>query len=112
MGEWLYAAELTDLVRRKKKQVMLGGRPVALFLVGGDVFALDDVCVHKQRSLSKGSLWRGKVICPGHQWAFDPSTGKAEDHEQCQPRYDVEVRDGRIFVNSMMRAPTPVRSTC
>jgi nitrite reductase/ring-hydroxylating ferredoxin subunit len=103
MAEWVFAAELSELTRRKKKQITVAGQPVALFLVGGTVFALHDLCVHKQRSLVKGTVWRGRVICPGHQWAFDPATGWAEDQQQCQPGYDVRVDGDEVFVNPTMR---------
>lgn len=103
MDEWVYTVELATLTRRKKTRVLVEGQPVALFLVGSDVFALDDVCIHKQRSLSKGALWRGRVICPGHQWAFDPATGWAQEHERCQPTYDVRVSEGKVFVHPTKR---------
>ncbi|TNC23428.1 Rieske (2Fe-2S) protein [Amycolatopsis alkalitolerans] len=100
---WVYAAELAELARRKKKRVTIGEDAVALFLVDGEVYALADVCVHKGRSLSRGTLWRASVICPGHQWAFDPETGRAEDQDACQPTYAVEVRDGKVFVDPVQR---------
>ena len=39
MADWLAVAQLSELARRKKKQVDVNGVPVALFLVsrGGDV---------------------------------------------------------------------------
>jgi nitrite reductase (NADH) small subunit len=101
--EWVLAAELSELGRRKKKQVMVAGEPVALFLVGTEVFALHDTCIHQQRSLSKGVLLNGRVICPGHQWAFDPETGYVEDQEQCQPTHDVRVEDGKVYVDPRRR---------
>lgn len=106
MAEWVYAVELAELARRKKKRVTVGDRTVALFLIQDTVFALDDTCVHKGRSLSKGTLWRGRVICPGHQWAFDPETGRAEDGQGCQPTYDVRVTDGKVFVDPNQRIPS------
>jgi len=93
MSEWVHVAELKELARRKKKQVMVGGRPVALFLVDDEVFAIDDVCGHKQRSLAKGTLLDGQVICPGHQWKFDPRTGQAEDQDLCQGTWTVQVTE-------------------
>ena len=30
--------------------------------------AFADTCIHQERSLFKGTLLNGKVICPGHQW--------------------------------------------
>ncbi|MGW5670217.1 Rieske (2Fe-2S) protein [Micromonospora sp. NPDC003776] len=102
--EWVLVAELPELARRKKKQVLVDGTPIALFLVGGRVFALHDVCVHKQRSLSKGTVLHGRIICPGHQWSFDPATGQAADQVECQPTYDVRVADDKIYVS---RRPRP-----
>jgi nitrite reductase/ring-hydroxylating ferredoxin subunit len=101
--EWVLVAELSELARRKKKQVIVGATPIALFLVGDRVFALHDVCVHKQRSLSKGTVLHGRVVCPGHQWAFDPATGEAEDQSECQPTYDVRVEDGKVYVDARQR---------
>ncbi len=48
---------------------------VALFQTEGRVYAFADLCVHQDRSLFKGTLLHGKVICPGHQWQFDLETG-------------------------------------
>ncbi|KAA9149321.1 Rieske 2Fe-2S domain-containing protein [Amycolatopsis acidicola] len=95
---WTATVPFADLVRRRKTRVELGGRAVALFLVGERVFALDDECVHKGRSLSRGTLWQGQVVCPGHQWKFDPETGAAEDRDDCQPVHDVRVVDGVVYV--------------
>jgi nitrite reductase/ring-hydroxylating ferredoxin subunit len=103
-GAWVHVAEMTDLTRRKRKQVTVGGCPIALFLVDDEVFAMDDVCVHKERFLTKGTLLNGQVICPGHQWRFDPRTGEAEDQEGRQATYAVQVTDeGAILLD-----PEPV----
>lgn len=110
MDVWVYATEFVALERRKKTQVTVAGETVALFLVGDEVFALQDTCVHKQRSLSKGAVWQGRVICPGHQWAFDPATGWAEEHQCWQPTYDVHVADGKVYIDpdKHVRAATSV----
>jgi nitrite reductase (NADH) small subunit len=97
---------LKELSRRGKLLVTMGTEPVALFLANGRVYALHDTCIHKERSLSNGTLLRGHVICPGHQWAFDLETGWVEDQEQCQPTYDVQVDDGVVYVNPHRRVLT------
>lgn len=108
MSTWVHVAEMKDLARRRKKQVVVDGRPVALFLVGEEVFALDDVCGHKQRPLSKGTVLDGKVICPGHQWKFDPRTGQAEDQDLCQVVFAVQVTDeGQVLIDLAPRAAVP-----
>lgn len=93
MSEWHAVTNVKDLQARKKKAVDVAGTPVALFYVNGHVYALNDICIHEQRHLSKGALLFGKVICPGHQWRFDPATGEPEDQEGCQPTYDVRIDD-------------------
>jgi nitrite reductase (NADH) small subunit len=95
---------MRDLARRKRKQVAAGGRSIALFLVDDEVFAVDDTCIHQERSLSKGTLLNGQVICPGHQWKFDPRTGEPDDQDGCLATYAVQVtEEGAILL-----APEPV----
>jgi nitrite reductase (NADH) small subunit len=103
VADWLAVADLSQLARRKKMQVVVAGVPVALFLVGSDVYALADTCMHKQRSLSKGALLNGCIICPGHQWEFDAATGYVAAEDRYQPSYDVRVEDGTILVASAPR---------
>jgi nitrite reductase/ring-hydroxylating ferredoxin subunit len=100
---WVEVSSLKELIRRKRKLVEVDGEQIALFLVEGDVYALHDVCVHKERSLSKGTVLRGRVICPGHQWAFDVRTGWVEDQEQCQPTYAVRVEGDTVYIDPRRR---------
>lgn len=100
MAQWHEVASLADLKARKKKAVVIDGTAVALFFINNTVYALNDICIHEQRSLSKGAILFGKVICPGHQWKFDPATGEPDDQEGCQPTYAVQVSDeGMVSVS-------------
>ena len=100
MSTWHAVADVSDLKARKKKAVDVAGTPVALFYVNERVYALNDICMHEQRQLSKGALLFGKVVCPGHQWKFDPATGLPDDQDGCQPTYPVKVDDeGMIHVS-------------
>ncbi|MGH2930020.1 MAG: Rieske (2Fe-2S) protein [Solirubrobacteraceae bacterium] len=108
MSEWLLVAELAELQRRKRQLVTVAGVSVALFLIGDQVFALDDTCVHKQRSLSKGTVLHGKVVCPGHQWSFDPVTGRADGQEEVQPTYAVKVAGEHVYLGPRQRVGVTV----
>jgi nitrite reductase/ring-hydroxylating ferredoxin subunit len=103
LSEWVEVATIKELTRRKKMLVSVQGEDIALFLVGDDVYALHDTCIHKQRSLTKGTVMRGRVICPGHQWAFDIATGWVDDQEECQPTYEVRVDGETVYVNPTQR---------
>jgi len=103
---WVHVAQMKDLARRKRKQVVVGSCPVALFLVDDEVLAVDDTCIHQERSLAKGTLLNGQVICPGHQWKFDPRTGEAEDQDGRLATYAVQVtEEGAVLVASQPVTP-------
>ena len=106
IASWVHVAEMKDLARRRRKQVSVAGCPIALFLVDDEVFAVDDTCIHQERSLAKGTLLNGQVICPGHQWKFDPRTGEAEDQPGCQATWPVQVTDeGAVLVGTGPATP-------
>ena len=111
---WVHVAEMKDLARRKRKQVDVAGCPIALFLVDDEVFAMDDICIHQERSLSKGTLLNGQVICPGHQWRFDPRTGEPQDQDGKLATYAVQVtEEGAVLVDpnpATPRVPTTAES--
>ncbi len=99
-GHWVAAATTRELKRRRKLRVELEGRAIALFAAGDNVYAFDDLCVHQgNRSLSKGTMLHGRVVCPGHQWQFDLDTGYEPDQDVCQPTYRVRVVDDTIHVD-------------
>jgi nitrite reductase (NADH) small subunit len=102
MTEWIRATEIAPLQQRKKLKVTIAGVDVALFYVDGSVYALRDICIHEQRSLSRGLVFKGKIVCPGHQWAFDLKTGWVDQWAKCQPVFPVKVEDGVVYV-----APEP-----
>ena len=113
-GSWVHVADLKDVARRKRKQVEVGGCPIALFLVDDEVFAVDDTCIHQEKSLSKGTLLNGQVICPGHQWRFDPRTGEPQDQDGKLATYAVQVtEEGAVLLDpnpATPRVPTTAES--
>jgi nitrite reductase (NADH) small subunit len=101
-AEWIAVATTKDLARRRKLRVDVNGVPVALFQADGQVYAFADTCIHQERSLAKGTLLHGRVICPGHQWAFELDDGYEESQDRYQPTYSVRVEEDTIYVD-----PTP-----
>lgn len=98
MSDWVAAAPLDLLLRKKKLVVPVNGEDVLVYVFEGEVFAMADLCVHKQKRLSKGLIFQGKMICPGHQWAFDLKTGWERQWSLCQPVYDTRVVDGTVEI--------------
>lgn len=57
---------------------MAGGVEIVLCRKGGELHAVDRVCPHEGGRISDGPLLDGKyVVCPLHNYRFDPTTGKA-----------------------------------
>lgn len=79
-------------------------RSIALFLSGGQVHAIDDVCPHRGGALSEGDLEHGTVACPLHGWTFELATGAMCGNPAVAiPTYEVEIRDGDIYVGPPRR---------
>ena len=58
--------------------ILAGGVEVVLCRKGGELHAVDRVCPHEGGRISDGPLVDGKyLVCPLHNYRFDPSTGKA-----------------------------------
>jgi anthranilate 1,2-dioxygenase ferredoxin subunit len=104
VAEWHEVARVRDLEARKKAAVTVGDLPIALFWIKGNIYALADTCIHEQRQLSKGSILFGKVVCPGHQWKFDPETGEADGQGRCQPVYPVRISQEGVVSVSLDRS--------
>lgn len=99
--EWVAVTTTKDLGRRRKLRVEVEGTAIALFQAADKVYAFADLCVHQDRSLFKGTLLHGKVICPGHQWQFELETGYEADQDLCQPTYPVRVDDdGIVYISA------------
>jgi nitrite reductase (NADH) small subunit len=94
---WVDVGDVAEVVKRKK--FVVGEGPDAKVIIVHDncVYALDNVCIHKQRELVKGVVLGDRIVCPGHQWAFQLSTGFEAKMERHQPTYPVRVTDdGRV----------------
>lgn len=106
LDTWVRAGAADELARQRKTVVTVGDVDVLVLAHDGEFFAFQNSCIHRQRELSKGVVLNGKLVCPGHQWAFALGTGYEAVKEQCQPTYDVRVADGEVYVAAEPR-PQP-----
>jgi len=97
---WVEAGPLEDVAKARKLVVDADGTDVVVVWHDGEVHALDNTCIHRQRELARGVILNGRLVCPGHQWAFDLETGWCRERERCQPVHAVRVDDGVVWVDS------------
>lgn len=100
---WVEVATVAEMRRYKKKLVRLGDTNVALFWHHDEPFALRNTCMHKKRHLVRGTLLGDRVICPGHQWAFELATGYERTQDACQPTFAAKVEGDAVLVHPQPR---------
>ncbi|MBN1204803.1 MAG: Rieske 2Fe-2S domain-containing protein [Myxococcaceae bacterium] len=92
-------ARLSDLDERGRAVVDVGGTPVALVRVAGELFALQDTCPHRGGPLSQGDVEGYLLHCPLHAWPFDVRSGVCPSNAGARIRiYAVRVVGEEIQV--------------
>lgn len=117
-------AKTSDIGPGERLAVSVKGRPIVVFNIEGDFFALLDRCPHQSATLSRGvtagmsvsdapgtaeCIRSGEFIrCPWHGWEFDIRTGQS----WCAPdsvkvrQFDVKVEPGAALVQGPFKAET------
>jgi NAD(P)H-dependent nitrite reductase small subunit len=80
----------------------VGERKLALFQVGGDYYALDNICPHAYALLSEGFIDGDKVECPLHGSIFEIRSGRclAPPADTDLKSYPVRLEDDHILVDA------------
>ena len=101
-------AAVTDIPQGQVKVFEVGGEEIALCNVSGSFYAVADLCSHDDGPLGEGELDQFQIECPRHGARFDVRTGKALclPAVTAIPTYEVEVRDGEIWVKPAARTKT------
>ena len=95
------AARAEEVAEGEGRTVEAGGRWLALFRVGGEVYAIDNACPHMAGPLGAGRLEGHVVGCPLHGWRIDVRTGHSPTNEHvCVARFETRVEDDWIWVRT------------
>lgn len=99
-NEWIDAMSVDELPSDDVTGVIVGGRDIAVYTVGSEVYATDNLCTHGHALLCDGFLDGHEIECPLHQGKFDVRDGRPT----CDPvtealrSYPVKVEGGRVFL--------------
>jgi len=96
---WVDVGSIKDLERQRSVVVENEREDVAVFWHNGKPCALANICIHSDRELARGMIFKDRVVCPGHQWAFDLQTGHCAERERTQPVYQSRVVGDRVEVD-------------
>jgi len=98
LAQWLAACPVNELPPGGRKLIKLNGIDIALFNIGGTVFAIKNRCPHRSGPLIRGFTDdAGGIKCPMHGWRFDLRNGSSERPAQATV-YPVKVEDNTLYL--------------
>jgi 3-phenylpropionate/trans-cinnamate dioxygenase ferredoxin subunit len=89
---WQTVAKTSDIPPERVAVFQVGDHEVAVCNVGGQFYAIDDLCTHDGGSLDQGELEDAEIECPRHGARFDVRTGAATQLPAFEPVETHEVR--------------------
>ena len=99
MANFVKACKTTDVRAGCGKSLEVSGKPVAVFNVAGNFYAINDTCAHRGGPLGEGELDGKTVICPWHGWRYDVTTGANElVPDLPTQKYEVKVEGDDVWV--------------
>ncbi len=99
-NQWVDVCPASDVSDDFPVAVIVDGKEIALYRVGDEVFATDNLCTHGHARLCEGFQEGYEIECPLHQGRFDVRSGKA----LCAPLttdikiYPVRLADERVNI--------------
>lgn len=100
MSKWYKITEIENIPSMGSRKVQIGETEIAIFKTkDGSIFAINNVCPHKQGKLSEGLVHEHMVTCPLHNTDIDLTSGKAigEDYG-CANVYESKIEDNLIYI--------------
>ena len=97
---WERVARVDEIVPGAGHAVIAQGRELALFVVDGIYYCIDNVCPHMEGPLAEGDVEGEIVYCPWHWWPINVRTGELTfDPGVCTATYPCKIEDGGVLVD-------------
>jgi len=100
MADWVAVAKVDELPPGAWRSTDIDGARIAVFNVGGEFYAIEDVCTHDGGILTGGQVDGDQIVCPRHGARFCIRTGAALTAPAYEPaaRFPVRVEGGEVQV--------------
>ncbi len=98
--EYIEITPASELPSGERLFVDIADKPIVIFNIAGQFYAIGDVCTHDDGPLGDGILEGNNIVCPRHGAEFDVRTGRAMQMPAVVDiaAYPVKVVDGIIQV--------------
>ena len=100
MSDWVTVAQAGELAPGQFRNVDVDGANVVVFNLGGEYYAIEDVCTHDGGQLTGGIVDGDQIECPRHGARFCIRTGAALTAPAYEPvpKFPVRVENGVVQV--------------
>jgi 3-phenylpropionate/trans-cinnamate dioxygenase ferredoxin subunit len=94
-------AAVSDIPEGTTHRAVVDGLEVLVCNVGGQFYAIEDVCTHDGGPLDQGELEGPCVVCPRHGATFDVRSGAALTLPAVMPvmTFPVTIEGDAVFVD-------------
>ncbi len=98
--EYVAVASVEEIGNGQRLSFEIDYKRIAVFNVGGQYFAMADICSHDDGPLAEGEVDGLEIVCPRHGARFDLSTGEVLTLPAVFdiPVYPLRVVGGEILI--------------
>ena len=99
-ADYVVVAAKSELPNGARKLIEVDGKPIAVFNIAGEYYAIADVCSHDDGPVAEGDLEGYEIECPRHGAHFDVRNGKVLSFPAIVdiPAYPVKVEGEEILI--------------
>jgi 3-phenylpropionate/trans-cinnamate dioxygenase ferredoxin component len=100
MSEWVDVARMDAILTGHPVHIEIDGTGIAVFKLGQEFYAIEDVCTHDGNRLTGGCIENDQIICPRHGARFSIRTGAALTAPAYEPTatFPVRIEHGMVQV--------------
>lgn len=98
--EFIEIASEDEIQNGERLHFEIDDLPLVVFNIGGEFYAIADLCSHDDGPLGDGELENMEIVCPRHGARFDVRSGKALTLPAVVdiPAYPVRVKNSKIEI--------------
>jgi 3-phenylpropionate/trans-cinnamate dioxygenase ferredoxin component len=100
MSDWITVAPVDEIRPGEWRVVEADDAQIVVFNLGGEFYALEDVCTHDGGQLTGGHIEGDEIVCPRHGAHFCIRTGEALTAPAYEPtaKFPVRIEAGNVQV--------------
>ena len=105
--EFVQVAGVDEIGNGQRLFIEIDGQAIVIFNIGGQLFAIGDICTHDDGPLGDGDLDGYEITCPRHGGSFDVRSGQVLSLPAIVDitAYPVRVVDGQVEIGVPLGSP-------